>query len=245
MSAKEQKRQKKLAKKRSKELAKKKEEARAKNALQSLSGQLVSASSGAIERCLISESLLDPDQKFGSVLISRKLQDGRVLFVRLLIDGMCLGVKDVDAKACFPSMLSEMLDRMAEVDAMQDAIPSAARKLVESAVAFADQFGFKPHDLYLKTMPIWNDIDASLCETEFLFGNDGKPHFISGPYDTATTIAATMMQLEESVGEGNYDFTIENGGGMNDGMYDPSDDYSPMIDDSELDVGIDEDVPMR
>lgn len=242
MSAKEQRRQKKLAKKRSKELTKKKEEARAKNALQSLSGQVLVASSGAIERCLISESLLDPDQKFGSVLISRKMHDGRVLFVRLLIDGMCLGVKDADAEVCFPSVLSEMLDRMSEVDAMQDAIPSAARKLVESVVAFAGQFGFEPHDLYEKTRPIWGDINASQCETDFVFGNEGKPHFISGPYDSAATIASTVVKLNDSVGEGNYDFTVEQGGGMEDEMYDHSDDYSPLIDDSELDVDIDEDV---
>jgi hypothetical protein len=245
MSAKEQRRQKKLAKKRSKELAKKKEEARAKNALQSLPGQVVAASSGAIERCLISESLLDPNEKFGSVLISRKMQDGRVLFVRLLIDGKCLGVKDVDAKVCFPSMLSELIDRMAEVDTMQDAIPSAALKLVESVVAFADQFGFQPHDLYQKTLPIWRDIDASLCKTEFVFGEEGRPHFISGPSDSVKTITETMIKLEESVGEGNYDFTVESGGGMDDGMYEQSDDYSPLIDDSELDISIDEDMPMK
>ena len=185
MSAKEQRRQKKLAKKRSKELAKKKEAARAKNALQSLPGQVLAASSGAIERCMISESLLDPDEKFGSILISRKIQDGRVLFVRLLIDGMCLGVKDADAQVCYPSVLSEMIERMANVETMQDAIPEAAWKLAESAVEFAAQFGFEPHDLYEKTRPMWNGIDASLCDTEFVFGNDGKPHFISGPYDSA------------------------------------------------------------
>jgi hypothetical protein len=242
MSAKEQRRQKKLAKKRSKEMLKKKEAAREKNAIQSFAGQVLSASAGSIERCMISKSLLDPDQKFGSVLISRKIPDGRVFFVRLLIDGLCLGVKDADAEVCYPSVLSEMLDRMSDVDPLQIAIPSAARKLVESAVAFAGQFGFQPHALYEKTRPIWNGIDAAECATEFEFGNAGKPHFLAGPYDSAATIASVMIKLEEAVGEGNYDFTVDAGGGIDDGLYDPSDDYSPLIDDSELDVDIDEDV---
>ena len=100
MSAKEQRRQKKLAKKRSKEIAQKKAVAREKNFLQSFAGQVQAASNGPIERCMIGESLLDASERFGSVLISRKMPDGRVMFVRYLIDGMCMGIKDADAGAC-------------------------------------------------------------------------------------------------------------------------------------------------
>lgn len=242
MSAKEQRRQKKLAKKRTKDLAKKKQIAREKNVLQSFSGQIQVAARGAIDRCLISESLLDPEQKFGSILLSRKIPDGRVLFVRLLVDGMCLGVKDADASTCFPSMLSEMMDRITQSDPLQDASPAAAKKLLESAVDFAGQFGLRPHPLYEKTRLLWDDIDATQCDVEFEFGRDGKPHFISGPYDTAKTIAETVQRLETAVGEGNYDFTVEQGGGMDDGLYQYDENFSPMIDDSELDVDIDEDI---
>jgi hypothetical protein len=242
MSAKEQRRQKKLAKKRTKDLAKKKQIAREKNVLQSFSGQVQVSAKGAVDRCLISESLLDPEQKFGSILLSRKMPDGRVLFVRSLVDGMCLGVKDADASTCFPSMLSEMVDRITQSDPLRDASPNTAKKLLESVVAFSGKFGFQPHPLYEKTRLLWEDIDATQCDVEFKFGNDGKPHFISGPHDTADTIAEALLCLERSVGEGNYDFTVEQGGGLDDGLYEYDENFSPMIDDSELDVDIDEDI---
>ena len=243
MSAKEQRRQKKIAKKRSKDLIKKRAAAREKNVMQSFTGQVQAASGGAIERCLISESLLDPDEKFGSVLISRKLPDGRIAFVRYLVDAMCLGVKDADASVCFPGNLSDMLEQMSKVELLQDANPAAARKLVESAVAYAKKFGFQPHALYEKTAPLWNGVDAADCLTEFEFGKDGKPHFISGPHDSAEVIADSVSKLDQSVGEGNYEFTIDQGGGVDEGDLEHSEDFSPLIDDRELDVDIDEDVP--
>ena len=121
--------------------------------------------------------------------------------------------------------------------------PRRREELVESSVAYATQFWLRATSCLRKTLSLWNGIDSSECSTEFEFGRDGKPHFISGPYDTAITIAASIAKLQESVGEGNYDFTINEGGGMEDGLMDHSDEYSPLIDDRELDVDIDQDVP--
>ena len=247
MSAKEQRRQKKLAKKRSKDLVKKREAAREKNLMKSFAGQMQAASHGAIERCLLSESLLDPDEKFGSILISRKLPDGRLAFARYLVDGKCLGVKDADASICFPADLSHLIEQVSRSETLQEALPSAAFKLLISAVAYARDFGFAPHSLYERTLPLWEGVAPDECLTEFDFGEGGKPHFISGPHDSAEQIAHCVTKLEDAVGEGDYLFTIAQGGGLEDGLsddlYEHSDDFSPMIDDRELDVDIDEDVP--
>ena len=114
MSTKEQRRQKKLAKKRSKQVIQRKQQARERNSLQSLGGQIEAASNGAVEHCLISDGVLDPAHKLGSVLISRRMPDRRLGCVRFLVDGMCLGVKDVHAFTCFPANMNEWLEKMGD-----------------------------------------------------------------------------------------------------------------------------------
>jgi hypothetical protein len=241
MSAKEQRRQKKLARKRTKELSEKKSRAREKNSLQSVAGQMKAASAGAVERCLISSDLVESSQKLGTVMITRRMADGRVGCARFLIDGLCLGVKRAEGFACYPGQVTEILEQIGEVESMRPASPAAARKLVEAAIAFAHQFDLEPCANYAKVSAVWGDIDPAACETEFHFGNDqGNPIFVAGPHDTMADTARITAKLEATAGDGNYDVDYEAmlterfGGNEFDG-----DDWT---DDPELDVDIDEDV---
>ncbi|MDA8744547.1 hypothetical protein N9N28_07940 [Rubripirellula amarantea] len=238
MSANEQKRQKKLAKKRSKELARKKEVARQKNSLQSLAGKIKAAAEQPIDRCFASENLFNEQDRFGTVFISRRMADGQLACVRLLIDGLCLGVKHADAIVCFPTEANELIDRIKRTEDMRVTSPPAARKLVEGAIEFAQQFGFEPHPQYAKFLPIWNGVDASECMTEFEFGRDGKPVYISGPDDTPESASRIAMQLAERAGEGNFEMDYDAAYRLGDLESD-----SDWVDDPELDVDIDEDVP--
>ncbi|GAA5506429.1 hypothetical protein [Novipirellula caenicola] len=242
MSTKEQRRQKKLAKKRSKEIAKRKEIAREKNSLQSLVGQMKAAGGGQVDRCLISAALMDPESKFGSVFISRKMRDGRVAIVKFLVDGLCLGVKDIAALVCFPSDQTQILEQMSGSELMQDASPAKARSLVEGAIEFAKQFEIEPHADYRKVEPIWGDIDKSEFTETLSFGDaEGKPRYVNGPYDSVLFQQQIREKLQTHAGEGNYNIVT---------MRSESDDfpYEMMIggedwsDDPELDADIDEDV---
>ncbi len=237
MSTKEQRRQKKLGKKRSKELSEKKSRARQKNSLQSVAGQMKAASDGAIDRCLVSQNLLDPQQRFGSVWISRFMSDGRVGCGRFLVDGMCLGVKQAVGFVCFPAQLSEMIEKCNQVEELRSVAPATARKLVEGSIEYAQQFDLQPCAEYQKVRVIWGDIDPQQSATEFQFGgDDGKPRFIMGPNDTMATAHKILSKLESSAGEGNFDIDYEV-------VFDAENaQQADWTSDPELDVDIDDDV---
>jgi hypothetical protein len=235
MTSKEQQRQKKLAKKRSKENAKKKEIARQKNVLKSEVGKLTAASTGGVERCLMASGLLDEAKRFGTIFLSRKLPDGKVAVGCFLIDGMCLGVKDCYPLFCFPSQLSEIIER--DPEALRPVEPEMAKKFIEGAIAFARQFTIEPSPAFAKMQVLFNGIDASLCETEFSFGRDGQPVFMSGPYDSDQRIGDIIEKLNATVGEGNYVIDYDAAYGLDDELEGTS-----WADDPELDIDIDDDL---
>lgn len=247
MSAKEQQRQKKLAKKRSKELAKRKQQAREKNAMQSLAGQMQAAGRGSIDRCFISDEVVG-GIALGSVLISRFLPDGRVGCVHFLIDSLCLGVKDVDGFTVYPAQLSEFLERLGERETLTPCSAAKAKKYVESAIEYAAQFDLHPAADYKKVEAIWNGIDASECQETFPFGGEnGKPRYVPGPFDSPRFQNNVLDHLRATVGEGNFDFVM-NIDGQELGMStigvgnELNGEDGGWMDDPELDVDIDEDV---
>ena len=69
-----------------------------------------------------------------------------------------------------------------------------------------------PHVDYPPAGALFGDIDAGVCRTEYEFGKDGKPLYVSGPYDTPAKIRKIMRTLTEKVGEGNFDFMVGAGG---------------------------------
>ncbi|MGB7324986.1 MAG: hypothetical protein WBD31_08945 [Rubripirellula sp.] len=235
MAAKEQQRQKKLAKKRSKELARKKSQAREKNRMQSFAGQFEAGLTGPIERCLAAEGLFDSPSKFGSVLVSRRMPDGRLCVVRFLIDGLCLGVKNANAFFCFPSQLNSTIESGPEN--MVAVAPPAAKKMIEQAIAFAAKFELQPAPYYAKVSAVFDDIDSSECETDFEFGRDGQPVFVTGPYDTDQRIGEITDKLQRTAGQDNYVVEYDEGYGLEDEM-----DGTSWSDDPELDADINEDV---
>lgn len=238
MSTKEQRRQKKLSKKRSKDVLRRKEQARERNSLQSLAGQIKAASVGTLEHCLISDAVFEPDHKLGTVWISRRMPDRRLACVRFLIDGMCLGVKDIYAFTAFPSDVNEMLEKSQQVETLRTAKPERAWKLIQSAVAYAEQFDLHPPAEYKKVTPIWSGVDVNECSDEFRFGGEGgKPHYINGPNDSQFFQARVIETLERTAGKGNYNFTFLGSAKT----LAENEEYIPL-DDPELDVEIDEDV---
>ncbi len=209
MSTTEQRRQKKLAKKKSKSNAKRKEMARQKNTLQSVAGQFREASSGAIDRCLVGDGIFVAGLGFGSVLISRRMKDGRVAVARFLVDGLCLGVKDVATFLLYPSDQKKLVEQIGHSENLLDSTPERARKIVESAVTFAAKFDIKPHADYAKVQPIWNGINADECTETFQFGDEeGKPRYVNGPHDSHLFQQQVLEKLRRHAGEGNYDFVL-------------------------------------
>ncbi len=91
--------------------------------------------------------------------------------------------------------------------------PSCARKLVENAEAYAKQIGFDPHPDYRLARKIFGDIDAAICPTDFTFGKDGMPFFVSGPHDTPAKCKKIMDTLSRCCGPDGFHYIIGVGAG--------------------------------
>jgi hypothetical protein len=199
----EQKRQKKLAKQRSKEIKKRREVAQAKQRRASLAGRMEAAARGPVHECLVGCGVQGAEG-MGHVTIARSLPSGRIAVAVFLIDALCLGVKDVFGREVSITEYRELTDRLDSMEELTKVPSSHARSLVESAIRYAESFGFAPHADYRKVAPIWGDIDASECDQVFEFGKNGRPVFMRGPGDSQEREWFIINRLAATVGAGNF-----------------------------------------
>lgn len=163
--------------------------------------RLQAAAKHPIADCFMSESL--QELGMGQVIVSRELPNGSIAASVFLIDRYCLGVKDVYIVITSRFDYETRLLRNSTT-AWQRISPESARKIVESAVAYARSLGLSPHPDYATARLIFGDIDPSLGTEEIEFGKDGKPFFTSGPNDTPARCRAILRTLEEHVGREGY-----------------------------------------
>src|SRR5262245_38696707 len=90
--------------------------------------------------------------------------------------------------------------------------PTCARKLVEGAEAYARDLGFSPHPDYQRARRIFGDLDPTACPTHYTFGKDGKPFFMSGPYDTPARCRKIIDTLTRRCGPEGFHYTVAIGG---------------------------------
>lgn len=182
------------------------------------------------------------DQGIGSVLLSRALPNGSVAFGFFLVDVFCCGVKNaiygIEPRA---SYREHVYEKAASYERPTPMRPECCRKLVEGAVEYARQWEIAPHADYAKARLIFGDIDAAACPEEFEYGRDGKPFYVSGPYDSPERSRRIIAQLERTAGKGNFDYLVMlkssdriseeggilrlAGGGLADGAYEADEDY--------------------
>jgi hypothetical protein len=154
------------------------------------------------------------DEGIGNVLISRQLRSGEVAFVVFLIDMYCLGVKDVIMEIAPRSRYERNLyDKLAEKTTLIRLKPECARKLVEGAVEYALALGLPPHPDYRTARLIFGDVSAEACSERYVYGQDGKPFFVAGPYDGPAKCRQILRTLENHCGPEGYHFLMPAGGG--------------------------------
>jgi len=130
-----------------------------------------------------------------------------------LLDEFCLGVKDAD------------VIRDVDISAIEDfnrerggrmISPAYARKKISALIDWARGLGFEPHPKTHLAMEIFRDVDPSSCLESFSFGRpeDGKPMFISGPFDSPDRIRTILEKLQR-LGKDNHYFAV----GINDSMH--------------------------
>jgi len=126
----------------------------------------------------------------------------------ILVDPGCLGVKNAYTSLFLSPM--EYRDTLraqgSSVQSMRSADLNLAAKIIRDSIAYAHTLGFPPHRDYQEAASFLDGAEPDRCRTSVpVGGRDGKPIFISGPYDDVPRILA---QLERAVGPGNFNYTV-------------------------------------
>lgn len=143
----------------------------------------------------------------GHLVVSRSLPNGQLAIGIFMIDVRCMGVKDAFLQVGDPFGYVGLRRKLVDFGA-SPVDPAYARKLLDAAVGYARGLGFEPGGHFKDAYVVIDAIDASTCTDAFVFGVDGKPHFMSGPYDSPAFIAHVTRTLEAACGKDGYNFTI-------------------------------------
>ena len=148
------------------------------------------------------------------VVAARLRDNSAVELGALLLDTWCLGVRDaVFVDDYTEEGFRDALKNHLPDDERQPIHPAYAKKLIDGAVAYAQQFGFAPHRDYKKTRRVFNGIDVEACTETFTYGKDGKPMFVSGESDTPERIQRVLTMLEARCGKDGFHYICRVGAG--------------------------------
>lgn len=151
---------------------------------------------------------LDEDKAAGTgglvaVLVARRHKYDKLSVCGYLADVYCLGVKN----ALGPDVVDDVgLLRLKErffssyLGDPIEAPPDLAREVVFGSVEYARGLGFEPHPDFAAAA---GHLGSWTGPSSITFGRDGKPFYISGPYEDPLRVVRT---LERSVGGGNFEF---------------------------------------
>lgn len=158
-----------------------------------------------IEKCLVAD--LYENMGLTMCLLVRKQPDDKYTFASILVDRLCMGVKNSIVNCNFT--LSEIEDyesRMNNHAEMEEVSPTYFHNLVFGALDYALELGLKPPTNFEYALWVLDEsyVDDGINDIEM--GWKGKPFYIQGPYDDKTRV---LSKLKASVGEGNFDFAVE------------------------------------
>lgn len=176
------------------------------------------AANAPIYQCFVPEDLFESGR--GQTMISRKLPNGNIATGMFLLDVFCLGIKDAFGKILSQQEYVEVIEQMEQSQSLRLVEPSYFRKLVEGTEAYAKSIGFKASLGYAKTRKIFGNISIKECQEEFVFGKDGKPLYVNGPYDGQTKIQQILDTLTKTLGSDGFAFTF-----VPRDMFDDDEDY--------------------
>ena len=137
------------------------------------------------------------------VMIARQKPSGGVVIGQYIVDTYCLGIKNTQFRIFQNDFeYKEYLDLLSSHQDFEPIEPNLAFNLIYGAIEYAEDHGFEPHKDFEITEYILPDVeDIEYVDIEF--GKDGKPFYISGPYDNVEKIMAT---LNKNLKEGEFDY---------------------------------------
>lgn len=140
----------------------------------------------------------------GTVILSRKIAPGYVSASFFMIDSFCLGVKNANFGNFSSEQYHRIIENISQRETFVNAPPQCVRKLVEEAVNYAKDLGFRPHPDYQEAQKIFANIETESCSQVFEFGREGKPCYVAGPFDKAVEIKRIIEKLRRKCGPGGF-----------------------------------------
>jgi hypothetical protein len=153
----------------------------------------------------------------GTLTVVRKLTLGRYGLAVFLLDTWCLGVKDAFFRVVNSEQYETYSERSQAVGEAEQIDPARARRLVRDAVAYGASNGFPPPASVAEIEPIFGDVAPA--GEPFVFGKDGKPHFVAGPSDSQSRFRHVLKVLEQRFGADGFNVTM----GLEDNLDDEDD----------------------
>jgi len=148
-----------------------------------------------------------------TILVARRSpMSNKVAAGLFLVDLACLGVKSAQVKLfAGPAEYSAGLRAHAlKIQPMAPAEFNLVAKIIATGLEYAANLGFKPDPVFAQTQHLLGGADPAACDTPVpTGGTEGKPLFVSGPYDDARRI---VDQLTRAVGAGNFHYMVQVGG---------------------------------
>lgn len=161
-----------------------------------------------VYECWEPRNLFERTMGIGSVVITRKTEQHRILIGVFLVDVFCLGVKDAFVRLLSESEYRTFLGQLRTREKLRSVSPARARKLVENAEDYARDLGFEPHRDYRTAKKIFGEIDPDECLDSFEFGHEGKPLYIAGPFDDQRSQERIMNTLTKKLGPEGFHYLM-------------------------------------
>ncbi|ABK45397.1 hypothetical protein Mmc1_2906 [Magnetococcus marinus MC-1] len=199
-------------KRRQKKLARKKDKRKKQTGSASLIGtRSIPQRLAASTKLPVFESFMGDsgfEKGIAPLILSRKVATGEVAFACYLIDFWCLGVKNCFCNIVPSLQYEEFIEQSRDRENIIPIHPACLSKIVGSSVEYAQSLGFQPHPDFKLAKVLLNGIDPMLCPSEYEFGQNGKPFYMSGPNDSEAFVNKVVKQLAKVCGEGNYDYMV-------------------------------------
>ncbi len=144
------------------------------------------------------------------VVVSRKQDNGHIMFGVYMVDHYCLGIKDVYTRVDYSlNRFERELPKLC-ANAPVPCSVELAHELIYGALEYSKKLGFEPHPDFYKQKAdlILDPPDAHPRENHVEFGMDGKPLYVSGPFDSELKSRSVINTLTRTCGPGNFDYLI-------------------------------------
>ena len=150
------------------------------------------------------------DEGITPVVVARLQEADRIMFGVYMVDLYCLGIKDAFTRADFTlNRFNRELPKLCAGDPIPCSV-ELAHEVIYGALEYAAKLGFQPHPDFKKQMAdlILDPPEVHPRANHVSFGKDGKPFYVSGPYDDEYKSKFVINTLMRTCGTGNFDYIV-------------------------------------